>query len=390
MKPDIFDPSHYGSTRLADSEAETLPAWAYTSPEFYEREAERIFMRVWNFIGRAEHIPNPGDYFTLEFAGVPVIVVRDDAGRLRAFVNSCRHRGTILVEGEGSCRAFKCPYHSWAYALDGELLSAPEMQKTSNFDCAQYPLVAIRLETWAGFVFINFDAKAEPLLAYLGDFTENLAGHAADLVCVRRKVYELKCNWKLFAENAKEAYHIATVHRRTINQYASAEVARYEYVEVRGQYAMNYAEHPGSMALLKGDSGFPTIRTLEGRARHGTLSPFIFPSTYIAATIDTLWYLELHPHGPDRTTLVHGACFPRAVVERPDFEVVVKNYYKRWDITIEEDNAICEMQQRGLASRINGRGRFCHRERVVHQIDNWVLDRVLGPGAKARQGGAEC
>ena len=82
MKPDIFDPLHYGSTRLADSEAETLPAWAYTSPEFYEREAERIFMRVWNFIGRAEHIPNPGDYFTLEFAGVPVIVVRDDAGRL--------------------------------------------------------------------------------------------------------------------------------------------------------------------------------------------------------------------------------------------------------------------------------------------------------------------
>ena len=239
-------------------------------------------------------------------------------------------------------------------------------------------------------MFINFDDNAEPLLAYLGDFTENLAGHAADLICVRRKVYELKCNWKLFAENAKEAYHIATVHRRTINQYASAEVAKYEYVEVRGQYAMNYAEHPGSMALLKGDSGFPTIRTLEGRARHGTLSPFIFPSTYIAATIDTLWYLELHPHGPDRTTLVHGACFPRAVVERPDFEVVVKNYYKRWDITIEEDNAICEMQQRGLASRINGRGRFCHRERVVHQIDNWVLDRVLGPGAKARQGGAEC
>src|SRR5205814_1541826 len=107
--------------------------------------------------------------------------------------------------------------------------------------------------------------------------------------------------------------------------------------------------------------------------RH-TPAPRIFPTTYIAATIDTLWYLELHPHGPDRTTLVHGACFPRAVVERPDFDEVVKNYYRRWDITIEEDNAICELQQRGLASRINGRGRFCHRERAVHEIDNWVLD----------------
>jgi len=317
--------------------------------------------------------------------------VRDDAGRLRAFVNSCRHRGTVLVEGEGNCRAFKCPYHSWVYALDGELLGAPEMQKTSNFDCAQYPLVPVRLETWAGFLFINFDPKAEPLASYLGDLPDNLAGHTgADLVCTRRKVYELNCNWKLFAENAKESYHIATVHRKTINQYASAEIARYEYVDVRGQYAMNYAEHSGSMALLKGDSGFPVMRTLEARARQGTLSPFIFPSTYVAATIDTLWYLELHPHGPDRTTLVHGACFPRATVERPDFPDLVENYYRRWDITIDEDNAICEKQQRGLSSRINGRGRFCYRERVVHQIDNWVLDRVLdsAPGSgQDRTGG---
>ena len=392
MKPDIFDPSHYASTRLADSEAETLPAWAYTSQEFYEREVDQIFTKVWNFIGRAEHIPNPGDYFTLDFAEIPIIVVRDETGRLRAFVNSCRHRGTILVEGQGNGRAFKCPYHSWVYGLDGELLGAPEMQKTSNFDCQQYPLLPIRLETWAGFLFINFDPAAEPLTSYLGDLPDNLAGHtASDLVCVRRKAYELKCNWKLFAENAKESYHIATVHRKTINQYASVEVAKYEYVDVRGQYAMNYAEHPGtSMALLKGDAGFPVIDTLAGRTRHGTLSPFIFPSTYIAATIDTLWYLELHPHGPDRTTLIHGACFPRAFVERPDFDEVVKNYYKRWDITIEEDNAISEMQQRGLASRITGRGRFCYRERVVHQIDNWVLDRVLGPAPSPREGGVRC
>ena len=379
----IFESTHYDSTRLPDLEAETLPAWAYTSPEFYAREVEHIFMKVWNFIGRADHIPNPGDYFTLEFAGVPVVVVRDkDDRQLRAFVNVCRHRGTILVEGEGNCRAFKCPYHSWVYGTDGALVGTPEMQQTRNFDPAQYPLMPVRLDSWAGFLFINFDPNAGPLSEYLGDLPDNLGGHtASDLVCVRRRAYELKCNWKIFAENAKESYHLATVHRKTINQYASAEVAKYEYVTVNGQYAMNYAEHPGSMALLKGDAGFATMDTLTGRARKGTLSPFIFPSTYIAATIDTLWYLELHPHGPDRTTLIHGACFPRKVAAREDFEETAKNYYRRWDITIEEDNAICELQQRGLASPIGIRGRFCYRERVVHQIDNWVLDRVLGPRA---------
>jgi phenylpropionate dioxygenase-like ring-hydroxylating dioxygenase large terminal subunit len=377
----IFDSTHYDRTRLADLDADTLPAWAYTSPEFYAREVESIFMKVWNFIGRADHIPNPGDYFTLEFAGVPVVVVRErETGQLRAFVNVCRHRGTILVEGEGNCRAFKCPYHSWVYGTDGRLLGAPEMDQTRDFDMTRYPLMPVRLESWAGFLFINFDEHAGPLADYLGDLPDNLAGHtASDLVCVRRRSYDLKCNWKVFAENAKESYHIATVHAKTINQYASAKVAKYEYVTVRGQYAMNFAEHAGSMALLKGDSGFPPIETLDARAATGTLSPFIFPSTYIAATIDTLWYLELHPHGPDRTTLIHGACFPRKVAERPDFEAIAKHYYRRWDITIEEDNAISELQQRGLASPISSRGRFCYRERVVHQIDNWVLDRVLGP-----------
>lgn len=389
MTQGIFDPALYASVRLPSAAAETLPPFAYTSQAFYEREVETIFMKVWNFIGRADHIPNPGDYFTLEFVGVPIIVVRDHERELRAFVNSCRHRGTLLVDGEGSCRAFKCPYHSWVYSLAGELLGAPEMEQTVGFDRADFPLLPVRLETWAGFLFINFDKNAAPLSEHLGDLVDNLSGHtASDLVCVRRKAYELNCNWKLFAENAKESYHIGTVHRKTINQYASAEIAGYDWVDVRGQYSMNYARHPGSMALLKGDPGFPIIATLVGRTREGTYSPFIFPSTYIAATIDTLWYLELHPHGPDRTTLIHGACFPRAVTERPDFHEVVKNYYKRWDITIEEDNAICEMQQRGVASPFAAQGRFCFRERVVHQIDNWVLNRVLGTSPHSPEGGA--
>src|SRR3989304_1935599 len=124
---DIFDPKAYAKVRLPAMEAETLPAWCYTSQDFYDREVDRIFMKVWNFIGRADRIPNAGDYFTLEFVGVPIIVVRDAMGGLRAFSNSCRHRGTLLVEGEGTCKAFKCPYHSWVYSLEGELLSGPGM-----------------------------------------------------------------------------------------------------------------------------------------------------------------------------------------------------------------------------------------------------------------------
>jgi choline monooxygenase len=103
----------------------------------------------------------------------------------------------------------------------------------------------------------------------------------------------------------------------------------------------------------------------------------IYPSTYLACTIDCAWYLELHPLGPSRTRLIHGALFPKDRLARNDFADVAKHYYKRWDITIEEDIVASERQQRGLDSPFARPGRFSYREPLVHEIDNWILDRVL-------------
>jgi hypothetical protein len=107
----------------------------------------------------------------------------------------------------------------------------------------------------------------------------------------------------------------------------------------------------------------------------------IYPSTMLGCTVDTVWFLELRPQGPHRTTLVHGACFPRSTVARADFADVVKNYYKRWEKTTLEDLRASEWQHTGLRSPFSARGRFSYRETLVHVIDNWVLDRVLGPAA---------
>src|SRR3954454_1246233 len=131
---EMFNPEHYQAARRPLLEAETLPVWCYTSFAFYRREVERIWRKVWNFLGSADHIPNSGDYFTVTFAGVPLIVVRDEGRIVRAFVNSCRHRGSELLEGDGSCKLIVCPYHSWTYELDGGLRGAPEMEKTIGFN----------------------------------------------------------------------------------------------------------------------------------------------------------------------------------------------------------------------------------------------------------------
>jgi phenylpropionate dioxygenase-like ring-hydroxylating dioxygenase large terminal subunit len=377
---DVLDPSLYASTRRPVMEAATLPPAAYTSDAFSAREVERIFRCEWNFMGRTDQIPNPGDYYTAEYVGVPLLVARDRAGVVRAFSNSCRHRGSAVAEGEGNCRAFACPYHGWVYGLDGALLSAAHMQQAAGFDPRAYPLVPVRLETWGGFLFVNFSEEAPALAEYLGDLPGKLESYALDdMVVVRRKSFEMACNWKLFAENAMEELHIPTVHRKTIQQNTPMDT--HEPEAARGQYCALFSTHEGSMALLKGDEGFPAIASRRGKAATGTYFVMLYPSTMLGVTSDCMWYLEQRPLGPARTLLIHGACFPRATVARPDFDEVAQRYFKRWDTTTDEDIAASDRQQVGLQSPFSRRGRFSHHEVLVHEIDNWVLDRVLGPRA---------
>ena len=378
--PTPFDARTFAPVRRQALEAETLPPEAYTAEAFYRREVERIFMKEWNFMGRADHLVEPGAYAAVELVGVPLILVRDRKGGLRAFANSCRHRGTQLVEGEGQCKSFRCPYHSWVYDLDGALLGAPEMEQTRGFDRSQFGLVPIRLETWGGFVFVNFAPEGPSLADYLGDLPALLEPYALDdLVCARRREFDIACNWKLFVENAMEELHIPTVHRRTIQQNTPMDTHTPE--EARGQYCALFSTHEGSMALLKGDQGFPAIPSRRGKAATGTYFVMLYPSTMLGVTSDCMWYLELRPLGPTRTRLIHGACFPRSSVARDDFDEVAARYFKRWDTTAQEDIDASERQQRGLRSPFSARGRFSHHEALVHAIDNWVVDRVLGPQA---------
>ncbi len=371
----MFASATYAGVRRPLAEADTLPPYTYTSDAFYRREVDRIFMKAWNFLGRADRIPNPGDYFTLDFVGVPLVVVRGQDGEVRAFANSCRHRGAVVAQGEGNCRAFRCPYHSWAYGLDGALLSAPEIDQTKNFDFKDYGLVPLRLETWAGFLFVNFDADAAPLTEWLGDLPEKLGSYNfGDMVCTRRKEYRLACNWKVYVENAMEAYHVPTVHRSTLQRQKGPHASQQE---TRGEWMALWKEHEGSRALLVGDTGFPYIPTLADLAARGSWYPLIFPSTMFGATRDCMWWLELHPLSATETKLIVGSCFPKSTVARPDFEEVVQRYYKRWDISIPEDNDISDIQQRGLSSPFARPGRLTHLEPLVHVLANWVLDRVL-------------
>jgi choline monooxygenase len=373
-----LSPEHFQAVRRPLLEAETMPPWTYTTPGFYAAEVEKIFGKTWNFIGRAERVAQPGQYFTLDFAGIPVAVVHGKDGRLRAFANTCRHRGARLLEGEGEIAAIRCPYHSWTYDLKGALRGAPEMEDTACFETADFGLDEFRLESWGGFLFLCFDPLVPNLASFLGELPELLAAYDLEnMVCVRRKTWDIECNWKIYVENAMEAYHVPTVHAKTI-QRQKRTISPPLYGET-GQWSGLYTKHEGSRALEAGDTGFPYLPTLTGPSAEGTYYILIYPGTMLALTFDCMWWLEVHPRGPEHMHLISGACFPKAITERPDFEEVVQRYYKRWDRSIPEDNVISELQQQGLRSPFARVGRFSIMEPLVHSLDNWVLDRVVAP-----------
>ena len=370
----IFDPDHYGNVRRTALEAETLPPWCYTSQAFYDREVETIFKKTWNFLGRADEVPNHGDYMTFDLFGESLIILRDKAGAVRAFANICRHRGTRLLDGCGNRRSITCPYHSWAYALNGDLIGAGGMEQTIDFDKAQYGLVPIRLETWNGYIFVTFNDDSESLADHLGNLPALLASHdLSNMVCVRRKEFDLACNWKIYLENAMEEYHTPTVHRQSIGKQATLRI------DADGQWDGMHMPTDETIAVLKEDLGgaFPQIPGLDTRAAGGTYFLVIYPSTFFAVTQDCMWWLQLFPTGPGRTKLVAGSCFPKATVARDDFAEKVERYYYRWDKSLPEDNAISERQQTGLGSAFSTPGRLSIHETVVHDIANWVLDRTL-------------
>ena len=201
--------------RLALERGYTLPWDWYSDPAVFRLEQERIFARTWQYAGRCDQVAAPGDYFTGRAGQIPLVVTRDETGRLNAFLNVCRHRGSVIAEGAGRRRTLQCPYHAWTYGLDGSLRAAPRSDLEAGFDADEFSLVRLRVETWGPFVFINADAEAAPLAETLGELPQLIGDAGIELDSLEFRVraeYELATNWKVACENFLECYHCAVAH----------------------------------------------------------------------------------------------------------------------------------------------------------------------------------
>ncbi|HMP55178.1 MAG TPA: aromatic ring-hydroxylating dioxygenase subunit alpha [Novosphingobium sp.] len=188
----------------------------YRCPDFQARERETIWMKVWQYAGRADELPEPGDWKEHTIFDQSYVIVRGKDGALRGFVNACPHRGNKLcVGGQGRAPALRCPFHNWTFELDGRLRAIARGDLVGPVDKAGLGLLPISVDTWAGFIFMNPDPDARPLGDYLGqDVMDYLAPyHLEDMIPVGMNLREdLECNWKVVVDAFQEGYHIQGVH----------------------------------------------------------------------------------------------------------------------------------------------------------------------------------
>jgi Rieske 2Fe-2S family protein len=357
----------------------TLPRRFYADPEFYRGELERFYFDRWICAGRADQIPNAGDYFTRGLGDESVIITRDKSGGIHALFNVCRHRGTRLCEqAEGHfAERIQCPYHNWTYGLEGRLLAAPHMPP--GFSKDDYPLHRAGCELWDGFVFVHLkqalpalsDPPAVPgLFTQLADLPGRFAGwQMADLRLGRRIRYDVKANWKLIVLNYNECLHCPNLHPalNKLHHYLGADNVAPTPCYCGG--AMGFKDGVETMSM-DGKLRRAYLPGLNETQRQQVVYFAIYPNLLLSLHPDYVMTHTLWPRAHDRTEIVCEFHFHPSELARPDAQIDDADEF--WDITNREDWWIAEQSQAGINSRVYTPGPYSEREELLWSFDELV------------------
>jgi phenylpropionate dioxygenase-like ring-hydroxylating dioxygenase large terminal subunit len=353
--------------------AQTLPPQAYTSETFFQLETERIFRKQWLVIGHVSQLPKPGDYFTLDLLGEMLVIVRAP-DRIRALSRICLHRWAPLVNGRGNTKRFSCPFHAWAYDLDGMLVGAPLMDQV-EFAPRSCRLPEYRIEIVDGFIYLNLSGDAPPLGPQLADLCaefKRLSPH--DWVVATTLEYDCAINWKIVVETFMECYHHIAAHPETFERLYPA---RLTYAE-DGRAAWTVCRAPARPDAPDSQicAGFGDLGELLAQDRHEFRLYLVYPYHLINVLPDRVFWFCLQPVSAVHTRLQSHLLVRRDAPEQPDYQ---QRLALERDFMIhvnDEDIAVNEMQQRGAATRTAAAGRFSHLEKALWQLADYVRERI--------------
>ena len=307
----------------------TLPARLYGCPDAWTRERSAVFGKAWLFLGHEAEASEPGDWIATDIAGHRLLAVRGRDGVLRAFHNVCRHRAGPLVTGaSGRCDGeLVCAYHGWRYALDGRLRAATGFGAAEGFDPREFGLLSLRLEVWRGLAFATMDAEAAPLADHVAPLEALLTDRGLTIPApALRRAHDLACDWKTYAENYLEGYHIDAVHPLLAEELAGAEY------RVR----------------VEGDLVVQEVVGLNDGPQAGVWG-WLWPNLGINVYRDGAMMERITPIGPGRTRLDY-------LFLSDDGEAALNEALVASDRLTAEDAVICEAVQANLSAGAYDRG----------------------------------
>jgi phenylpropionate dioxygenase-like ring-hydroxylating dioxygenase large terminal subunit len=377
LKDEFFD--SFASSVLDISLAESLPPECYVDREFFEFEKKTLFFKEWLCVGRESWVKEPGDYFTAKHVGEPLVITRTKDGEVAAMSAVCQHRGMLVAEGRGHARGLICPYHHWFYSLTGELMAAPEMGETCNFHRLEHSLPRLKVETWQGFIFVNFDVDAEPLSARLGPLDDVVANY--DLAQLDgpppSEPNRNNWNWKVMFENNNDGYHANRLHKGPLHDPVPSALARFPELPggCAGYYRTNGSLHPDASFNPTQKALFPVFPGLTAAERSQVLFVNVPPALSLVMNADLILYLIIHAEDADHHSMSIGALVAPGAMQNPMFDKLMAFNQESVSEIVSQDMHVDEMVQLGLKSKFAPRGRYSWQEGAQRQLNIWLVDR---------------
>lgn len=370
----LLDLVERNTTTLADSVME-IDIKEYYDPDQFQREKIELFRNYAQFVGPSCMIPEPGDYFAFDGTGVPILIVRNEQGKLNAFVNICSHRGAPLNECDHGTakkgRMFSCPYHGWTYDLEGSLVGVPfGKEGFDSIDRSTLGLKRLQVEEKNGFIFV----MPNPELSFdidevLGGLDERLSGFGMqDHYFLGMKEVHTDFSWKLNMDTFHEFYHFEFLHPETIAQMSYSNITAYH------QYGRNHSMGSPVLEINK----LREIPEEEWEPReYSSYVNYIFPNTVIFVVADHFQTWRVYPISPDRS-VVHHSMFLSEKPSSNEQQAEYEAYFQMInDVAVGEDYTLVDKINRGINCGIDRKVLVGRNEPGVQNMHR-QLHEVLG------------
>ena len=381
------------------AQAEILPGEAYVDPTVWEFEREEIFRREWLFVGHVNEVREPGSWLPFTILGEQLLLTRDTDGQVHVISAICQHRGHPLVGGvrdlpaDAPCqRANKlvCPYHNWAYRLDGRLMGAPEMEHTTPVQTLRQSvrLPKLRTEIFHGLVFVNFDEDAQPLAPRLAKLDAELANYKLNTLMPGPVLFKkgLAWNWKLHHENAMEPYHTSYVHRGHHDAVPS-RLTRFRTFDIGDGQIMRttgFAKDDGDLLSGTGRREWE-LPDLTEEQRSRVLFCSLMPNAIVVLQPSFVTVTVMDPLNEGAMTSRRINLYPASTAAAPDFLDRCAADMEAIKVLVMEDEVTQNALQQAYRSRYLSRGRLAFLESAIAQLNQWVVDRYAQALARRRQ-----